>query len=88
MRDDPTDGDHSAATKIMPPLIAMPVLTSEDVSDRFQLSMSSAYAAIDRLHGAGALRPLTDRKREQVWGAGLVLDELDALGARIKKAAT
>ncbi|MBO0883994.1 MAG: Fic family protein, partial [Mycobacterium sp.] len=69
-------------------LIAMPVLTAKDVSDRFGLSTSSTYAAIDRLHEAGVLRPLTNRKREQVWGAGLVLDELDALGARIKKAAT
>jgi hypothetical protein len=32
---------------------------------------------------AGVLRPLTDRKRDQVWGAGLVLDELDDLGVRI-----
>ncbi|WP_157120528.1 hypothetical protein [Nocardia fusca] len=69
-------------------MIAIPVLTAEDVSDRLRLSTSSAYAAIDRLHEAGVLRPLTNRKREQVWGAGLVLDELDALGARIKKAAT
>ncbi|MBO0852398.1 MAG: Fic family protein [Nocardia sp.] len=79
---------HSATAKIMASLIAMPVLTAEDVSDRFRLSTSSTYAAIDRLHEAGVLRPLTNRKREQVWGAGLVLDELDALGARIKKAAT
>ncbi|WP_228814587.1 Fic family protein [Nocardia flavorosea] len=79
---------HSAAAKIMASLIAMPVITAEDVSDRLRLSTSSAYAAIDRLNEAGVLRPLTNRKREQVWGAGLVLDELDALGARIKKAAT
>ncbi len=79
---------HSAAAKIMASLIAMPVITAEDVSNRLRLSTSSAYAAIDRLHEAGVLRPLTNRKREQVWGAGLVLDELDALGARIKKAAT
>lgn len=79
---------HSAAAKIMASLIAMPVITAEAVSDRLRLSASSAYAAVDRLHEAGVLRPLTNRKREQVWGAGLVLDELDALGARIKKAAT
>ena len=78
---------HSASAKIMASLIAAPVLTAEDVSHRLRLSTSSAYAAIDRLHEAGVLRPLTNRKREQVWGAGLVLDELDALGARIAKAA-
>lgn len=79
---------HSAAAKIMASLIAVPIITAEDVSDRLRIGMSSVYAGIARLHEAGVLRPLTNRKREQIWGAGLVLDELDALGARIKKAAT
>ncbi|MEU4313897.1 Fic family protein [Nocardia sp. NPDC024068] len=79
---------HSAAAKIMASLLTTPVITAEDVSDRLRLSTSRAYAAIERLHDSGVIRPLTTRKRDQVWGAGLVLDELDALGARIKKAAT
>lgn len=79
---------HSAAAKIMTSLVTTPVITAEDVSERLRLSTSSAYSAIERLHATGVLRPLTNRKRDQVWGAGLVLDELDALGARIKKAAT
>ncbi|MEZ5380500.1 MAG: Fic family protein [Microthrixaceae bacterium] len=32
---------------------------------------------------AGVLRPLTSRKRNQVWGAGLILDELEDLSDRI-----
>jgi Fic family protein len=79
---------HSAAAKIMASLVAVPVITAEDVADRLGLSTSRAYAAIERLHESGVIRPLTSRKRNQVWGAALVLDELDALGARIKKAAT
>lgn len=79
---------HSAAAKIMGSLLDTPVLTADSVSDRLGLRTSSVYAAIDRLHVAGVLRPLTSRKRDQVWGAGIVLDELDSLGARIKKAAT
>lgn len=79
---------HSAAAKIMTSLVTTPVITAEDVCERLRLSTSSAYSAIERLHATGVLRPLTNRKRDQVWGAGLVLDELDALGARIKKAAT
>ncbi len=47
---------------------------------------SSVFTAINRLHDAGALRPLTDRKRNQVWGATLVLDELEDLGVRIAAA--
>jgi hypothetical protein len=38
-------------------------------------------------HGhAGVLRPLTDRKRDQVWGAGSVLDGLEDLGVQIAHA--
>jgi len=44
------------------------------------------FAAISRLRDAGVLRPLTDRKRNQVWGAGRILDELDDLGVRIEQA--
>ena len=36
-----------------------------------------------RLVEAEVLRPLTDRKRNQVWGAGLILDELEDLDDRI-----
>jgi hypothetical protein len=49
--------------------------------------VSSVYTAIERLQEAGVLRPLTERKRNQVWGASLILDELDDLGARIGHAA-
>jgi hypothetical protein len=48
---------------------------------------SSVFAAINRLHEAGILRPLTDRKRDQVWGASLILDELEDLSLRIGRAA-
>lgn len=41
------------------------------------------FDAIGRLVETGILRPLTDRRRNQVWGAGAVLDELDDLGTRI-----
>jgi hypothetical protein len=35
------------------------------------------------LQDAGILRPLTDRKREQVWVASLILDESEDLSIRI-----
>lgn len=44
------------------------------------------YEAIDRLVGAEVLRPLTTRKRNQVWGANLILDELEDLNDRIASA--
>ena len=48
---------------------------------------SAVYRGLDRLVEAGVLRPLTDRKRNQVWGVGDMLDELDDLSVRIGAAA-
>jgi len=45
--------------------------------------LSSVYAAIERLLEAKVLRPLTNRSRNQIWGASLILDELDDLGVRM-----
>jgi pyruvate/2-oxoglutarate dehydrogenase complex dihydrolipoamide dehydrogenase (E3) component len=77
----------SAAAKLIALLVGRPVLSADDACAVVDAPASSVYAAIERLQDAGVLRPLTDRKRNQVWGAGLVLDELDELGARIARAA-
>ena len=50
---------------------------------RLGLTTASAYRAIDRLATAGVIRPLTNRTRNQIWGAGDLLDELEDLGVRI-----
>jgi hypothetical protein len=34
-------------------------------------------------HGDGVIRPLTNRTRDQIWGAGDLLDGLNDLGVRI-----
>lgn len=77
----------SAAVKLLALLPARPILSAEDASDAIDAPVSSVYAAIERLHDANVLRPLTERRRSQVWGASLILDELDDLGARIAHAA-
>jgi Fic family protein len=77
----------SAVEKLLALLPARPVMSADDACGLIQAPVSSVYAAIDRLRDAGVLRPLTERKRNQVWGAGLILDELDDLGARIARAA-
>ena len=76
----------SAAKRLLSLLPSHPILSSEDACALVDASRSSVFAAIDRLRDAGVLRPLTDRKRDQVWGAGLILDELDDLGIRIAQA--
>jgi Fic family protein len=76
----------SAAAKLLAILPARPVVTADDVAAATGAPLSSVYAAIERLDTAGVLRPLTNRKRDQIWGATLILEELDELGARIARA--
>lgn len=77
----------STAAGLLELLPRHPVITAEDVCAALASPVSSVYSALDRMHQVGVLRPLTDRKRNQVWGAGLILDELDDLGRRIAAAA-
>jgi Fic family protein len=77
----------SASTTLITYLLDRPILTTENAHALLGGSATAAYSAIDRLHAAGILRPLTDRKRDQVWGAAQVLDELDDLSLRIARAA-
>ncbi|BBY23157.1 Fic family protein [Mycobacterium stomatepiae] len=79
---------HSATEKLLLLLPSTPIISSDHVASLLDAPRSSVFAAIKRLHDAGVLRPLTDRKRDQVWGASLVLDELDDLGRRIERAST
>jgi Fic family protein len=78
----------SAAAKLVSLLPSNPILSAEDAVSLVDAPRSSVFAAINRLRDAGVLRPLTNRKRDQVWGASLVLDELDDLAARIVRAST
>lgn len=77
----------SAVAVALARLPAHPVVTADDIERWAGVSSSNAYAAVDRLVAASVLRPLTDRKRGQVWGASAILDEVDALGHRIARAA-
>ncbi|MDP1876422.1 MAG: Fic family protein [Actinomycetota bacterium] len=74
----------SAATLLLQHLLTQPVISAADAESVLDAGTSVAYAAIDRLESVGILRPLTDRKRNQVWGAGVLLDELADLDARIQ----
>lgn len=76
----------STVDKLLRLLTTMPVFTSEDAIDTLEAGGSSVYDAIDRLASAGVLRPLTDPKRNRVWGASVILDELEDLGLRIELA--
>lgn len=78
----------SAAARLLAGLVVTPIFSAAEGARLTAGSASSAYAAIADLHAAGVIRPLTNRTRDQVWGAADVLDELDDLGARIGAAAS
>jgi Fic family protein len=59
----------SAAAQLLAQLPSRPILSSEDAFAVLAAPRSSVFAAINRLRDAGVLRPLTNRKRDQVWGA-------------------
>jgi hypothetical protein len=67
-------------------LPAKPILSPEDALPLVDAPRSSVLDALKRLRDAAVFRALTDRKRNQIWGAGLVLDELTDLGVRIADA--
>ncbi|HEY3605949.1 MAG TPA: Fic family protein [Pseudonocardiaceae bacterium] len=77
----------SATAKLIALLPGRPILSADDACAVLDAPVSSVYAAIERLRDAKVLRPLSDRRRDQIWGASLILDELDDLGVRIARAA-
>lgn len=77
----------SAAARLLDGLITAPVFSAAEAEERVGGAVSSVYAAIERLHAAGVIRPLTNRTRNQIWGASALLDELDDLSIRIATAA-
>ena len=77
----------SATARLVRLLPTQPVLSAEDACAAVGGPQSSVYAGLERLREAEIIRPLTDRRRNQVWGAAAILDELDDLGRRIAAAA-
>lgn len=74
----------SAPMLLLEHLLTHPVINATDVETSLGVGTSVAYAAIERLESSGVLRPLTDRKRNQVWGASALMDELSDLDTRIQ----
>ncbi|HEY3015310.1 MAG TPA: Fic family protein [Nocardioides sp.] len=73
----------SALARLLDGLTSSPAVTAEGAHSLIGGPLTSVYSAIDRLVDAGVLRPLTDRKRNQVWGVVALVDELEDLGDRI-----
>ena len=72
----------SAASGLLDVALEVPVLTSSVVIDRLGVSRRAALTALDRLADAGVIAEVGGRK-ERVWIAEDVVDELDELQERI-----
>ncbi|PPF79216.1 Fic family protein [Subtercola sp. Z020] len=78
---------NSAVTRLLDLLMDHPVISAEQAEDLTGAPTSSVYTALDRLEAAGILHQITQRRRNRVWAVTAVLDELDALNARIARRA-
>jgi hypothetical protein len=72
----------SATDQLLDRLPDPAAFTAEDAHDDIGGPLPSTYTAIERLADTEIVRPLTDRERNQVWGAASLLDDL---GARIER---
>ncbi len=73
----------SATRRLIDHLLDEPIFSASEVATRLGGPTSSVYSALSRLDATGVIRPLTDRARNQIWGAAALMDELDDLGMRI-----
>jgi Fic family protein len=76
----------SAVETLVDALLENPIITAADAERIAGVETANAYRAMRRLEDAGVVREVTGRKRDQVWAAIAVLDELDDLNVRIAAA--
>ena len=72
-----------STSQLLEVLISNPVFSAEELVGVIGKNPTSIYNAISKLHGVAILIPLSDRKRNQIWGAIDVLQELEELNRRI-----
>ncbi len=72
-----------STSKLLDLLISNPVFAADELIGVIGRNPTSIYNAIAKLKGNEILVPLSDKKRNQIWGAVEVLKELEALDHRI-----
>ena len=73
----------SSTSQLLDRLISSPVFAAEELIGVIGKNSTSTYNAISKLKDKNILVPLSDKKRNQIWGAIDVLSELEALDNRI-----
>ncbi len=72
-----------ATSELLEVLISKPVFIAEELIGVIAKNSTSIYNAISKLNSVEILAPLSDKRRNQIWGAVDVLQELDDLDHRI-----
>ena len=73
-----------STSKLLEVLISKPVFAADELIGVIGKNPTSIYNAISRLNSMEILAPLSNRKRNQIWGAIDVLQELEELDGRIE----
>lgn len=78
---------RSATDQLLEVITSTPVFSADDAGTLVTAPTSGVYASVQRLVDAEILAPLTQSRRNQIWGAVDILDELEELSTRIEIAA-
>ncbi|MEE1295982.1 MAG: Fic family protein [Bifidobacterium sp.] len=81
----PTVRRDAAVWRVIPHLIAQPILNTAYLQREIGLSKSQAERAVKALVEAGALTPRNSAKRNIVWEHRGILDVLDAYAASLRR---
>lgn len=76
---------HAAAWRVVPELVAHPVLTAPFLVGRLGFSSMTAQRALAQLADAGVLVERSGRRRHRVWVHDGIVGVLDAYAARIRR---
>lgn len=76
----------SSARKIMPLLIAHPVINTAILQESFGFGEMASLRALDMLAGKGILQELTGNRRKRIWQHSGILIVLDGYAKQLKRA--
>lgn len=76
---------QAGAWKVLPALVAQPVLNSRFLQERLGMNQVGAQRAFDQFVAAGLLVERTGQRRNRVWQHGGIVTVLDAYASRLRR---
>ncbi|EFQ82953.1 Fic family protein [Aeromicrobium marinum DSM 15272] len=74
----------SPVARVLAVLPSEPIVTAEHLATRVDVSSRAINGVVAELAEAGVLEPMGKRRRDRIWGAVAILDELRDLSSRIE----